>query len=499
MAMHRLGGPPVTTTVPARIDRLPWSSYHTRLVLALGTCWILDGFEISVASNVGQQLAEPENLGITQSQILFLGAVYLLGEVVGALFFGYLADRLGRRRLYFVTLVTYFVGSGLTAFVLGSGPVALAVLYASRFVAGTGIGGEYAAINSAIDELVPAPYRGRVEIIVNGTYWAGAGLAAAVQIPLLAGTLPGTVDWRIAMLIGPVLAIGIFLVRRSLPESPRWLVVQGRTAEADRVVAGIEEEVRRRSGAELEPVDPGLAIEIDPRDHVGYVDLLRVLFQAMPGRAVLGATLMISQSFLYNGIFFGYASVLVTYFGVGSNDTADYLLPFALGNLLGPLLLGPLFDQVGRRTMISRTYVVSGLLLLVTAGFFVTGSFTAATQTLAWCVVFFFASAGASSAYLTVSEIFPMEVRAKAVGVFFAIAQSFGFLATLFYGLLFGTAEPEPRAFVAAYVIAAAFMLVGGLVARILGVDAENKALEVVARPLSQVGEPRHAATGQVS
>jgi MFS family permease len=474
------------STIPARVDRLPWSRFHSRMVVALGACWLLDGFEITIAENIGEQLTKSESLGLSQQAIGWLATVYLLGEVAGALFFGRLSDRLGRRRLFFFTLLIYFTGSALTACVIGTGSFALFFLYLTRFVAGVGIGGEYAAINSMIDELTPARYRGRVDIIVNGTYWAGAAFAAAVQIPLLSGTIGPRYDWRIAVLIGPLLAIMIVFLRRGIPESPRWQIINGRDRDAEASIAYIEQEVKQ-AGKTLPPVSDSRAIDIKPAPQAGYLTLLRVLFQTYPTRSTLGATMMITQSFLYNAIFFTYPSVLVSFFQVNKNDTASYLIPFAIGNLLGPWILGRLFDKIGRRKMISRTYFVSGILLVGSAFVFRAGGFTAMTQTLVWCVIFFFASAGASAAYLTVSEIFPMEVRAQAIAVFFAIAQTFGAIAPLFYASLIDRNNPDPSSLFVGFLVGAVAMIFGGLVAAVLAVDAENKSLEEVAPPLSVV------------
>jgi MFS family permease len=476
----------VRSDIPARVDRLPWSPFHVRLVLALGICWILDGFETMIAANLGEQFSEGARRGLSLTEIGILTAVYLVGEVVGALVFGQLSDRLGRRRLFFVTLTTYFVGSALTAFVVGNGILSLILLYLTRFIAGAGIGGEYAAINSAIDELIPARHRGRIDIIVNGTYWLGAAIAAVVQIPLLSGAIDPSIDWRIAVLIGPLLAIVILFVRRNIPESPRWQIMHGRTEDAEKSIEAIEQEVTR-TGRTLPRVSYDRAIDIQPVDKAGYVTLLQVLFRTYPERSVLAAVLMITQSFLYNAIFFTYAAVLVSFFQVAKANTSIYLIWFAIGNLLGPVVLGPLFDKIGRRTMISRTYVLSGVLLVGSAFIFRVGGFTATTQTLVWCVIFFFASAGASSAYLTVSEIFPMEVRAKAIAVFFAIAQCFGALGAVFYGLLIDDNKPDPSSVFVGYLVGAIMMIIGGVVAFLLAVDAENKSLEEVAPPLSEV------------
>jgi MFS family permease len=472
----------IRSLIPARIDRLPWSPFHTRMVVALGTAWVLDGLEITVASAVVDKLTQPDTLALSSTQAGLIASVYLLGEVVGALWFGHLSDKLGRRNLFMITLGIYLVGSGLTALTLGNGPGWVAWLYLTRFIAGMGIGGEYAAINSAIDELIPARYRGRTDIAVNGTYWAGAILGTLGTFIFL-NVLEPSVGWRIAFLIGPVLGVVILLVRRHLPESPRWLIMHGRAEEAEKTIAYIEQEVQQ-GGKPLPPVDESKAIEIKPTEDIGYAALTRVLFRDYPRRAVLGAALMITQSFLYNAIFFTYTLVLGKFYDVPSNSTPLYLIAFAVGNLAGPLLLGHLFDTIGRKPMIAGTYILSGVLLAISALLFNAQLLNATTQTIAWCVIFFFASAGASSAYLTVSEIFPLEVRAKAIAVFFAIAQSFGLLGPVFYGWLIGDGS-DPGRLTIGYLIGAGIMIVGGLVAAFLGVPAEGKSLEDIATPLS--------------
>ncbi|WP_067566674.1 MFS transporter [Nocardia acidivorans] len=480
----------IRTLIPARIDRLPWSRFHTRMVVALGVAWILDGLEITVASAVADTLTEPEALQLSSAAVGFLATVYLAGEVAGALLFGSLSDRLGRRRLFVVTLGVYLVGSGLTAFTLGGGAGWLAFLYLTRFIAGMGIGGEYAAINSAIDELIPARYRGRVDIAVNGTYWAGAILGTLGSYILL-NRVSLDLGWRLGFLIGPVLGLVIVLVRRDLPESPRWQIMHGRSEAAEASITAIEREVAA-TGVRLPPVEESRAIDITPADQIGYRALTRILFREYPSRAVLGASLMISQSFLYNAIFFTYTLVLGKFYDVPSTATPLYLIAFAVGNLLGPLLIGRFFDTVGRRVMIAGTYIGSGALLAFSACLFYSGALNAITQTVCWCVIFFFASAGASAAYLTVSEIFPLEVRAKAIAVFFAIAQCFGALGPVIYGALIGDGT-SPGGLFAGYLVGAGVMIAGGVIAYRLAVDAEGRALEDIAPPLSAtVRTPAH-------
>jgi MFS family permease len=474
---------PIRSLIPARLDRLGWSRFHTMLVVALGVAWVLDGLEIVIASNVTPLISKPQALNLSSSEVAFaIGTVYLLGEVAGALFFGRLSDKWGRRNLFMITLGVYLFGGLLTALTSGHSHGWVYWLWASRFIAGMGIGGEYAAINSAIDELIPAKYRGRVDIAVNGTYWGGAFFGTIVTL-VLEHNLPASYSWRVAFLTGPILGLVILFIRKNLPESPRWLLMHGREKEAEEQVRKIEK-ATGASGGTVGDVDEGKAIEIAPATNIGFIALARTLFVMYPRRAILGATLMITQSFLYNAIFFTYALVLTKVYGVNSSDTAYYFMFFALGNLIGPLTLGHLFDTIGRRRMISSTYILSGTLLIISAILFNAGVLNATTQTICWCVIFFFASAGASAAYLTVSEIFPVEVRAKAIAVFFAIAQSFGALGPWLYGQLIGNGQDHFKLFIG-YLIGSAVMIVGGLVEMAIGVAAEGRSLEDIASPLS--------------
>jgi MFS family permease len=476
----------VRSLIPARIDRLPWSPFHTRMVIALGVAWILDGLEITVASAVADVLNKPETLHLSSTAVGLIATVYLVGEVVGALVFGRMSDKWGRRNLFMITLGVYLLGSGLTALTLGNGAGWIGFLYAMRFIAGTGIGGEYAAINSAIDEMIPARYRGRIDIAVNGTYWAGAILGTLGTFILL-NVMSPSIGWRIGFLLGPVLGLVILLVRRNLPESPRWQIMNGRQQAAEESIAYIEHEVERSSGKTLPPVEESRAIDLLPAENIGYLALIRVLFREFPSRAVLGASLMISQSFLYNAIFFTYTLVLGKFYGVAPTSAPLFLIAFAVGNLIGPLAIGHFFDTIGRKTMIAGTYLTSGILLGISAFLFNAGLLTATTQTISWCVIFFFASAGASAAYLTVSEIFPLEVRAKAIAVFFAIAQCFGALGPFIYGHLIGDGTQPFKLFLG-YLLGALVMIAGGLVAVAFGVAAEGKSLEDIATPLAAAG-----------
>ena len=475
-------GSAVRSLIPARIDRLSWAPFHTRMVLALGVAWVLDGLEITIVSALGAVLSDKDTLGLSSGAVGFIATIYLLGEVFGALLFGKLSDMLGRKNLFIITLGVYLVGNAFTALTWGNSTLAITFLYLTRFVAGAGIGGEYAAINSAIDEMMPARYRGRVDIAVNGTYWGGAILGTLIQL-LLLNTLDHGLAWRLGFLVGPAIGICIWNLRRHLPESPRWLIIHGREEEAERSIAYIEDEVRN-SGQQLQDVPEDKAIDIHPQPPVSFLHLAKVLLQKHRNRTILGASLMITQSFLYNAIFFTYTLVLTKVYGIDESWAPAFLIAFAVGNLVGPLTLGHLFDTLGRRKMIAGTYLLSGVLLAISAALFQAGLLNAYTQTLAWCIIFFFASCGASAAYLTVSEIFPMEIRAQAIALFFAIAQCFGAFGPWFYGKLIGEGTNHGLLTIG-YLIGAAVMVAGGLVEVFLGVDAEGKSLEDVATPLS--------------
>jgi MFS family permease len=475
---------PVRSTIPARLDRLGWSPFHTRMVCGLGAAWILDGLQITIASSVTGVLTQPQTLDMTSTQVGLIASIYLVGELVGALVFGRLSDQLGRKRLLITTLLLYLLGTGAAAFVTGHHTGWLVFFYATRFVAGMGIGGQYAAINSAIDEMMPSKYRGRVDIWINGTYWVGAILGSFAALIFL-NAFAINVGWRLAFLMGPVLALVVIIVGRTLPESPRWLMTHDRVEEAELELAKIEE-AARKAGQTVEPVDDSAALELVPEKKYGYLRFLRLAFRTYPKRAVLGATLMITQSFLYNAIFFTYGLVLTQFYGVSATSVPLYGLAFSIGNLLGPLVLGRLFDTVGRKIMISGTYLLSGFLLAVSAFLFDNGSLTATTQTLMWVVIFFFASAGASSAYLTVSETWPIEIRSEAIAVFFAIGCIAGALGPAFYGALIGDGSSRTGLFIG-YLVGAGIMMIGGLVEIAFGVAAEGKSLEAVTKPLTAV------------
>jgi MFS family permease len=474
---------PIRSTIPARLDRLRWSSFHTRLVLGLGTAWVLDGLSVTIASSVTGKLTQANTLNLSTSQAASIGTLYLVGEVVGALVFGRLSDKLGRRKLFMWTLAIYLGGTALTA-LTPRGPGWIIYLYATRIIAGSGIGGEYSAINSAIDEMMPARYRGRTDVWINGTYWLGAIIGTFASFMLL-NALGASTGWRVAFLVGPALAIVVLYVRRNLPESPRWLITHGFVREAEEEMRRIEESALR-DGQQLDPVPDDAAIVIRPEKRYGYLRLLRLAFRVYPKRAVLGATLMITQSFLYNAIFFTYALVLTKFYHVSNNAVPLYGLAFSVGNLAGPLLLGHLFDTLGRKKMISGTYLISGAMLAASAWLFDAGVLNAAGQTFIWIVVFFFASAGASAGYLTVSEIFPIEIRAEALAVFFAIAQIFGAIGPTFYGFLIGNGTNRTGLTIG-YIVGGGIMIIGGLVELAFGINAEGKSLEEIATPLTEV------------
>ena len=462
----------IRTDIPARLARLPWSAWHWRVVIALGVSWLLDGLEVTVVGSLGPALQRPETLGLSAAQIGWAASAYIAGAVLGALVFGRLADRLGRKRMFLVTLVVYLVATVLTAFSFDLYSFAFC-----RFLTGFGIGGEYAAINSAIDELIPARLRGRVDLAINGTFWIGAAMGAGLSIVLLNPAFIGPEwGWRIAFGLGGILAFAILLVRRHVPESPRWLLMHGRHDEAQAVVRRIEDEV-----GVTHPVEGSLAIR--PLRSIPWGEVFHVLLVRHRSRAVFGLTLMASQAFFYNAIFFTYALVLARFYGVADDRVGYYIFPFALGNFLGPLVLGHLFDSVGRRFMIAATYAIAGVGLLATGYAFSQEWLTATTQALAWSAIFFVASAAASAAYLTVSEVFPLEMRAISISLFYAAGTAIGgFLGPPLYGAMIESGSRT--ALFGAYAFAAVLMIVAALVTLFLGVDAERKPLEEVCKPL---------------
>jgi MFS family permease len=459
--------------VPTRLDRLPWSPWHWRVVLALGITWTLDGLEVTLVGALGPTLTEPDTLNLSDAQIGGTATAYLAGAILGALLFGRLTDIYGRKRLFLVTLAVYLsatLASGLawnfTSFAI------------CRFITGAGIGGEYSAVNSAIDELIPARVRGRVDLAINSTYWLGTALGAALTLVLLNPRLvPHAIGWRLIFGVGTVLGASIILVRRHLPESPRWLLLHGRPEAAEVVMTGIERHVEQSLGAKLPPVDVTCTLEAKGR--VTFTAIARVLLRRHRRRTVLGLALMIAQAFAYNGVFFTYALVLSRFYGVPPARIGLFLIPFAFGNLLGPMFLGHLFDQVGRRRMIAATYVASGLLIGITGYCLTRDWLNAVGLTALWCLVFFVASAAASSAYLTVSELFPVELRGMAIAFFYAVGTAAGgLLAPSLFGYLVGSGSRIQVFW--GYLVGAVLMIAAGGVAAWLGVDAERKSLETL-------------------
>ncbi|MFD6067442.1 MFS transporter [Amycolatopsis lurida] len=469
----------VETDVPARMDRLPWARWHWVVLAGLGTVWILDGLEVTIVGALAERLTEPDSgLVLTDSQVGLAAALYVAGAVVGSLVFGYLTDRLGRKKLFLVTLGLYLAATTATAFSFD-----VWFFVAMRFLTGAGIGGEYAAINSAIDELVPARVRATVSLAVNGSYWGGAAAGAALTLILLdPAVFSADVGWRVAFGLGAVFGLVILLVRRHLPESPRWLYTHGRNDEAEELVGSIEARVEKETGAPLEPVHESLRVK--QRKSTGFGEIARTLLKTYPRRTLLGLALFVGQAFLYNAVYFTFALVLATFFKIPSAQSGLYLLPLAVGSLIGPLVLGRFFDSIGRRTMISVSYLGSGALLLVTAWLFSEGVLSAWTLALAWAVIFFFASSGASAAYLTVSEIFPMEIRAMCIALFYAVGTGLGgIIGPLLFGVLVETGDAGNVAL--GYCLGAAVMILGGVAELVLGVEAARRSLEDVASPLS--------------
>ncbi len=467
----------ITTDIPARIDRLPWSRFHLLVVVALGITWVLDGLEVTIVGSIGPILKDKQTLGLTDQDIGSVAACYVAGAVAGALLFGWLTDRFGRRLIFNVTLGIYLIGVLCSAFAWNFWSFA-----AFRALTGLGIGGEYAAINSAIDELIPARLRGRIDLIVNGSYWAGAAVGAAGSLLLLSGRFVGIdLGWRLGFGIGAILGSVILVLRRFVPESPRWQITHGREQEAKQTTGDIE----RKVGGALPP--PKKSLKIHPRKVFGFGLILGSMLGKNAGRSFLALTLMVAQAFLFNAVFFTYGLVLASFYHIEEARTGVYILPLAAGNFLGPLLLGHFFDSVGRKTMIAGTYGLAGVLLVVVAVLFGMGMLTAWTQTFCWMAIFFVASAAASSAYLTVSEIFPLETRAMAIALFYALGTLIGGVTAPFlFGYLIGTGSSWAVA--SGYLGAAALMIAAAVCEAVLGIEAAGQSLEDVSQPLSGGG-----------
>jgi MFS family permease len=479
--MLQTSGKVIRTNIPQRLDRLPWSRFHLLLVIALGITWILDGLEVTIVGAIGPALQSSDTLHFSSAQVGAAATFYLVGAVAGALLSGWVTDRYGRRLVFYVTLCTYLAGVLLSA--LSWNFLSFACF---RALTGLGIGGEYAAVNSAIDELIPAKYRGRVDLIVNGSFWLGAAAGAAASLWMLQpGHLPANVGWRLGFAVGGILGLSVLFLRRWVPESPRWLVTHCREDEAERTTGEVEARVTATGGGKLPPAEGNL--EVHPRKVFGLGLIFSSMLKENRARSLLAISLMVAQAFLFNAVFFTYGLVLTQFYHVDQTRVGMYLLPLTLGNFAGPLLLGSLFDTLGRKKMIAGTFIISALLLLATAVAFGAGLLSAFTQTAAWIAIFFFASAAASSAYLTASEIFPLETRALAIACFYALGTAIGgtFAPVLFAWLIQSGSHWRLSA---GYTLAAVLLALAGVMEILFGVDAEQKSLESIASPLSSRG-----------
>jgi MFS family permease len=465
----------IETDIPARLDALPFGRFHLLVIAALGITWILDGLEVTLAGALSGELKANTALGLSNAQVGLAGSGYLAGAVLGAVFFGWLTDRLGRKKLFTITLAIYLLATAATGLAWDAWSFILL-----RFLTGAGIGGEYTAINSTIQEIIPARFRGWTDLLINGSFWIGAALGAGGSLVLLnPAVIDPAIGWRLAFLIGATIGLVILVMRLWIPESPRWLVTHGRAAAADDIVAGIEAQSSQRGS-----LPPARKVRLRTRSHTPLAEVAHALFRTYRRRTLVGLCLMVAQAFFYNAIFFTYALILTDFYGTPADQVGWYILPFAAGNVLGPLLLGHLFDTIGRKVMIASTYAMSGILLTVTAALFSHELLSAQTLTIAWMTVFFFASAAASSAYLTVSEIFPLEIRALAIAFFYAIGTGIGGIAgPLVLGMLINTGSRQSVAI--GYIIGALLMIGAAVAEAAWGVAAERKPLEVVARPLA--------------
>lgn len=467
-------GETIESRVPARLDRMPWSRWHWLIVASLGATWILDGLEVTLAGSLAGVLTRRETLGLSESLVGASATCYLAGAVIGALLFGYGTDRFGRKKLFFITVAVYLIGTALSAFSWNFASYAI-----FRAITGAGIGGEYAAINSAIDELIPARVRGRVDLMINGSYWVGAALGSGATVFLLNPQhFSISLGWRFAFAIGATLGLIVIFFRRWIPESPRWLMIHGRNEEAEAIVDQVERSLGLSVDRDLLPV------RIHTRHHTPWHEIWNAVAHRHRRRSFLAFALMTTQAFFYNAIFFTYGLVLMRFYHVPEQNIGGYLLPFAAGNFFGPLVLGHFFDTIGRKRMIAATYGISGVLLALTAGLFHAGFLTAQTQTFAWTIIFFVASAAASSAYLTVSEIFPLEIRAFAIAIFYAVGTLVGgVFAPWLFGWIIGGGSVD--ALLCGYLAAAFLMIAGAIIELWIGVPAERRSLENVAAPLS--------------
>jgi MFS family permease len=469
------------TDVPNRLDRLPFSRFHWLVIGALGIAWVLDGLEVTIVGSLSGALADSPALHLTASQIGDAASAYLIGAVGGAVFFGWLTDRLGRKKLFTLTVLVYLLATIACGFSWNFWSFA-----AFRLLTGAGIGGEYAAVNATIQEMIPARSRGFTDIVVNGSFWLGAAIGALGAVVVLdPAIMPPEIGWRAAFVIGGVLGLIVLVLRRFIPESPRWLMTHGRPEEADAVVAAIEHRIEVETGRILPAPPPGyLTLRTDIR--AWFWIGARALVTTYRRQAFLAAALMAAQAFCYNAVFFTYALILTRFYGVASGRVGLFMLPFALGNFAGPLLLGRLFDTIGRRVMIASTYALAGVLMVATGWLFAQGWLTATQQTAAWTAIFFVASAAASSAYLTVGESFPLEIRGVAIALFYALGTGLGGVAgPALFGALIDTGDRG--SIFLGYLLGGGLMIAAGIVAAFLATNAEGRSLEDVAKPLSAV------------
>ncbi len=466
------------TNIPARLDRLPWSRFHWLVVCALGITWILDGLEVTLVGSLSGAIRE-SGMALTSSQIGYAASCYLIGAIGGALFFGWMTDRVGRKTMFTVTVLIYLLATIASGLAWNFWSFAL-----FRAITGAGIGGEYSAVNATIQELIPARRRGYIDLLINGSFWIGAALGAGgALIVLNPAVMPPAYGWRLAFVLGGAIGFVTLLMRRWIPESPRWLMTHGHPEAAERVMAGIERTVASASGPLPAIPDRSIWLRSDTRSW--FFAGVRSLFTQYRRRTVVGVALMTAQAFCYNAIFFTYALILTQFYQVPSGEVGWFILPFAAGNFAGPLILGPLFDSIGRRAMVTLTYVVSGVLLIATGWLFSLGVLDATQQTAAWTVIFFFASAAASSAYLTVAEVFPLEVRATAIAIFYAFGNAIGGVSgPAIFGRLIESGSREALFY--GYVLGGVLMVAGGAVQSWLGLDCQRCSLEDVAAPLCQ-------------
>lgn len=480
--MSRMSAPQtatIETSIPARLDRLPWARFHNRVLFGLGLVWILDGLEVTMVGSVASRLTDPASgVGMTSADIGTAAAIYVVGSCLGALVYGRLTDRFGRRKLFIITLGVYIGATVLTAFTFAPW-----FFFLARFLTGTGIGGEYAAVNSAVDEMIPARTRGRADLLINGTYWLGATAAAGLTVVFLDETiLAAWLGWRLAFALGALLGFSVMVVRRNVPESPRWLFIHGRQDQAEKITEGIENEVQRESGTTLEPVEERITIR--QRSVIPFRLIAETAFKRYPKRSILGLALFVGQAFIYNGITFDLGNLLSRFYGVPSGTVPIYIAIYSFGNFLGPLLLGKLFDTIGRKPMIMVAYLGSALLSLPLALVFLFNSVSPWGLLALIVATFFLASTGASAAYLTVSEIFPMEMRALAIAFFYAVGTAIGGITgPLLFGQLIASGD---RGLVTiGFFITAVVMAIGGFAELAFGVNAERSSLEDIAQPLT--------------